>query len=246
MKKATILLLLMILAGGCSLFQPGSRLKGFHKMLPLTEGNQVVFENLNGKLEVFGWKKESLEVLAAKTGKSTLLKQTEIKVGKTEKEVHIHPLYPRFEKDKVFIDMELRVPQKTALKIKIQNGDLVCNQVYGAIAAEIINGGIVIEDFSGTARMNAKNGKIVTRLYEPKEGDVLHLETVKGDIVLFLPAGASTKLSVETKEGTVHSEYLEAKKDAPPVKNWEYTLGSGAAEIHLHSTSGNIHIKKLY
>lgn len=230
----------------CQTFSPYPRVKEFHKSLDLQEKSSIYFENMHGDLEIIGWEKNTVEINAKKAGTDSQLRQTDIEIKKKGNDLSIKTYFPRGDVKNVFVDFELRVPEKILFKeIKIQKGDLSSIQIYGELKALIAEGKIDIEDFSGTCDLTTEEGTIVARIFESKKDDNLFFKTTNGDIRIYLPPQLNAQIDAETHEGDISSDFILEEKMETPLKTWKETFGTGEAKIHLKSWKGKIQIKKI-
>lgn len=249
MKKVLyvfLFFLFVLIITGCQTFSNIPTVKKFHKKIDLQENSQIYFDNMHGDLEIIGWKKDTLEINAVKTGTDSQLRQTDIDIKKKGNNLYIKTLYPRADIRGVFIDYELRVPEKILFKeIKIIKGDLNSMQIYGELNASIEEGSIEIEDFSGICNAITDKGYIVARIFENKKNDDLNFKTTDGDIQLFLPSQLNAQIEAETRLGDISSDFLPEEKKGKSLKTWKEAFGKGEAKIHIKTWSGKIQIKKI-
>ena len=242
----TLLFLLALFLSGCLVFSPYPRVREFHKEMDLEENSSIYFENLQGDLEIIGWKKNKIEINAAKTGTDSQLRQTNIEIKKKEKSLFLKTYYPRGDIDNVFVDFELYVPEKVLFKeIKIEKGNLSSIQVYGELKASIEAGNIEIEDFSGICEITTEEGYIVARIFENKQGDDLNLKAANGDIQLYLPSKPNAQITAETHRGDIISDFTPEEKKKESLKMWKETFDKGEAKINIETWTGKIIIKKI-
>ncbi len=249
MKKTLSFIFIFLLAlyfNGCRTFSPYPQVREFYKEMALEENSSIYFENLQGDLDIIGWKKNQIEIRAAKSGADSLLRQTDIEIKKEGRNLYIKTHLPRGDLSRFFVDFELRVPEKVLFKeIKISSGNLNSMQIYGELKASIETGNIEIEDFSGLCEVFADEGYIAARIFENKKDDVFSFKTSDGDIKLYLPSVPNAQITAETRVGTVISDFIPEVEQKEALKTWEQTLGKGAAKISIKTWSGKIIIKKI-
>jgi DUF4097 and DUF4098 domain-containing protein YvlB len=249
MKKTLSFIFIFLLAlyfTGCKTFSPYPQVRGFYKEMPLEENCNIYFENSQGDLDIIGWKKNQIEIKAAKSGADSLLRQTDIEVKKKGGNLYIKTYPPRGDLRRFFVDFELRVPEKVLFKeIKMKNGNLNSMQIYGELRASIKKGNIKIEDFSGICEVFADEGYIAARIFENKKDDVLSFKTSDGDINLYLPSVPNVQITAETRVGNISSDFIPEEEKKESLKTWEQTLGQGDAKIKIKTWGGKIIIKKI-
>ncbi|MFB0566206.1 MAG: DUF4097 domain-containing protein [Candidatus Aminicenantaceae bacterium] len=239
-------LLLILFLIHCKTFSPTPLRKEFHKEMDLVKNSCIYIENVNGDLEITGWKKDKIEITAIKMGTGSQLRQTDIDINKKDNNLRIKALFPRADISEVYVDFELRVPEEIQIKeIKIEKGDLSTHQIYGELRAEIQEGNINLEDFSGICEVTTDEGDISAKIPESKNSDNFSFKTTKGDILIHLPPELSAQIAAETRLGVITSDFFPSDKKETPLKSLKETFGKGKAAILIKTWNGNIRIKKI-
>jgi len=113
--------------------------------------------------------------------------------------------------------------------------------VEGEIQAETVNGDVVLASIgSSMIEASTVNGDICYQGAIAKDGHY-RFATHNGDISLGLPDDASATVSVSTFEGDFESVFKTRLTDTGG-KRFNFTLGSGSAEIALESFQGTIRL----
>jgi DUF4097 and DUF4098 domain-containing protein YvlB len=249
MKKTFAFILLIPLAllfTNCQTFSPIPQVREFHKEMDLEKNSIIHFENLQGDLEIIGWKKNKIEINVEKTGTNSQLRQTDIEVKKEEKNIYIRTYFPRGDIRRVFVDYELHVPENILFEeIKIEKGNLSSIQIYGELKASIQEGNVEIEDFSGACNVRTEEGYITARIFENRTGDDLSFYAYNGDIQLYLPSKPNAQIKAETRQGDISSDFIPDEKKKESLKTLDEIFGKGEAKINLKTWSGKIKIKKI-
>ena len=249
MRKTLFFIFIFLLAlyfNGCRTFSPYPQVREFYKQMDLEENSSIYFENLQGDLDIIGWKKNQIEIKAAKSGADSLLRQSEIEVTKRGKNLYIKTHLPRGDLRRFFVDFELRVPEKVLFKeINMTSGNLNSIQIYGELKASIETGNIEIEDFSGLCEILTNEGYIAARIFENKKEDMLSFKTADGDIKLYLPSVPNVQITAETRAGNISSDFIPEEEKKETLKTWEQTLGQGDAKIKIKTWGGKIIINKI-
>ncbi|MFQ6083675.1 MAG: DUF4097 family beta strand repeat-containing protein [Candidatus Aminicenantia bacterium] len=237
-KNLLKIFLVLIICSSCISLSPRS----FYREFNCPENAQIKIENLNGSLEIMGWKKEKLEIKALKVGSSRRVRETDIEIKKTDKKLTIKTLPPSIHPEQVEVNYRLRLPEKIKLEeININQGNVYLYQVYGEIILKINRGDIEIEDFSGYLQAMTGEGNITVRIYEIKKNDRIILETNEGDILLFLPSLFNARIKAVTRQGNIQGDIISAE-ESTQLKEIDKKFGTGEGLIELYSTNGNIKI----
>jgi DUF4097 and DUF4098 domain-containing protein YvlB len=113
--------------------------------------------------------------------------------------------------------------------------------VVGEIQAETVNGDVTLENVtSSMIDASTVNGDICYSGAIAKDGHY-RFATHNGDIGLGLPDDASATVSVSTFQGDFESVFKTRLTDSGG-KRFNFTLGSGSAEIALESFQGTIRL----
>ena len=228
MKKilsAVTLLLLVTLLAGCGEFPGFDRFsEDFHYSYDLKPGSHVRLENGNGKVDIVGWDRDTLDVSGTKYASSKeLLGDIRIKVQVSGDSAVIRTDMSeggRFRGSRG-ASYTVRVPRRTDLE-RIQT----------------TNGSVSVEDIEGGANLSTTNGRIrATRLLGP-----LTLGTTNGGIDL---EGVSGLVRAHTTNGGIHGELKSgALRGETTNGSIEISIRKPAANepVRLHTTNGRIEL----
>jgi len=98
---------------------------------------------------------------------------------------------------------------------------------------------------AGDAWVETVNGNLELSFDKMSNGQSVDLESVNGAIVLRIPAKANAKVSAETLNGNISSEFgLTVEKGQWVGRSMEGLVGSGGARITLETVNGSIDVKK--
>jgi len=128
------------------------------------------------------------------------------------------------------------------LELSSVNDGVDAADVEGEIRAESVNGDLVLAGVtSSMVEASTVNGDICYQGVIAKDGHY-RFATHNGDIRLGLPDDASATVSVSTFEGDFESVFKATLFDTGR-KRFNFTLGSGSAEIALESFQGTIRLR---
>jgi len=224
---------------------------------PLQEGGYLSLENIDGDVTIEGWKKNQISISAVKRGKSKDLDRIKIVVdvdkygGKDW--IHIQTEYVESEggflnflRGAGSIDYAIKAPSDAILEdIELVNGNLKITGITGYLSLGTVNGSITATGMAGDAWVETVNGNLDLSFDKMGDGQSVDLESVNGAISLRIPAKANARVSAETLNGNVSSEFgLTVEKGEWVGRSMEGLVGSGGARITLETVNGNIEIKK--
>jgi DUF4097 and DUF4098 domain-containing protein YvlB len=122
------------------------------------------------------------------------------------------------------------------------NEDVHVSASSGDVNAQTVNGeiGLQLTDAS-SVDANTVNGDI--HYSGPiRNGGRYALSTHNGDITLTVPEGTSASVAVSTYSGEFESEFPVPLRGTRAGKGFNFTLGSGSAQVTLESFQGTIQL----
>jgi DUF4097 and DUF4098 domain-containing protein YvlB len=161
------------------------------------------------------------------------------------------------------VQLTIQVPFNTSLKLSTVNGgDIVVDHIIGDVELEDTNGAITATHISGTAVVNALNGKVLVSLDKISGVKPMSFSSLNGDIDVTLPADMKAKVKLKTDNGAVYSDFdiqMDASAHKPIVQDSNSgkgkfrvqfdramygTINGGGADMSLTTFNGNIYIRK--
>ena len=242
-KQGAIFLLLLGLA---AVPAAGAEQETWTGRYPLPAGGQVEVLNIQGSIEVEGWDRSEVEVVAIKTaeeeGQSLADVRVAVEVGPDS--LRVHTLYLRKSEEPVRVDYRLRVPRQVRLEeLRTVNGDVRVRNVEGTVEAHTLNGNIQQMGISGSVVAGTLNGDVMLWLRElPGPAGRLELEAVNGDVFLRLPSDSHAYLEVSTVAGRIESELLFSLAGRAGETWLRIRLGRGGVLIRLRTIRGSIRV----
>jgi DUF4097 and DUF4098 domain-containing protein YvlB len=131
---------------------------------------------------------------------------------------------------------------KGRITVNSVNEDVEVNRSSGDIAAETVNGGITLSGVdAATVDANTVNGDIA---YDGpiRNGGRYAFSTHNGDVTITVAEGASASVAVSTYNGDFESEFPVPLVNTRKGKGFNFTLGSGSAQVTLESFQGTIQL----
>jgi DUF4097 and DUF4098 domain-containing protein YvlB len=161
------------------------------------------------------------------------------------------------------VQLTIQVPFNTNLKLHTVNGgDIVVDHIVGDVELEDTNGAITATHISGTAVVNALNGKVLVSLDKISGDKPMSFSSLNGDIDVTLPADMKAKVKLKTDNGAVYSDFdiqMDASAHRPVVQDSKSGNGrfkvqfdramyglinGGGPDMSLTTFNGNIYIRK--
>jgi DUF4097 and DUF4098 domain-containing protein YvlB len=129
--------------------------------------------------------------------------------------------------------------------VQTVSGDIHAQNLAGRVTFETVSGDI---DCACGTVSELKSGSVsgdVEISAAPTGSARLNLESMSGSIRLNLPASLSANIEASTFRGDVQSDFGAVEhKDHGPGSNLKTQVGSGDAQIHAESFSGDITLRK--
>ncbi len=226
----------------------------FRDTIEFSPGGTLSLENDYGNVEITGWDRESVEVVARSEAASRPLQRSardygergatpKVEVKETRDGLLIRT--PTFEGPgrPPAVDFELRVPNSIELTgIRISEGNLDISDVFGRLEVSVDQGDLRVKNYSGPIRATVGTGGADVEVLDLRDGDDITITTRRGDIALRLESGAGAIVEADAPRGDVRSDFdLGKRLPATTVKGW---IGQGGPTVILRATEGRIEIIK--
>ena len=128
------------------------------------------------------------------------------------------------------------------ISVNSVNEDIRVTNTTGEVMAETVNGEIALEGVdAATVDASTVNGDI-SYAGPIRNGGRYSLSTHNGDITLAVAEGTSANVAVSTFNGEFESEFPVPLSGTRKGKGFNFTLGSGSAQVTLESFQGTIQL----
>jgi hypothetical protein len=201
----------------------------------------------NGGIEVTGWDRSEVRVLAKVTARAdseaeaqALASQVRIETGPK-----IQAVGPRTRSgNSWYVSYRLSVPQGVRLSLNTMNGGISLQEVSGTVDLRTINGGVDIDRAAGRITGRTQNGGLDIRLAGSEwDGEGLDVETTNGGVDLVVPEGYNAELKTGTVNGGIDLDF-PVTVQGRLKKSIEVTLGRGGAPVRAVTTNGGISLRR--
>lgn len=220
---------------------------------PLNAGGVVALENVNGDVSIEVWDRSEVRIYAVKRASSQeLLDGLEIRVNAERDAVRIDTHYPSTRhsdhgRDSFMkVEYTLTVPTTARLDdVDLVNGNLTVVGVEGGIILATVNGNIDVQDCAGDAEIGTVNGAIEARIDRLAPGGRLDIETVNGQVDLYLASSIGADLEAESVNGKLRNDFgIEVHKGKYVGSDFRGMVGSGSARVELETVNGSINVHR--
>ena len=136
------------------------------------------------------------------------------------------------------VDLEIRVPSETSLRLVTSSGDLAASDVTGTVELQTNSGDIWAEDVDGAVSARSSSGDI-TLIGLSDAGDV-EVKAVSGDLIL--QDVMADSLTAHTSSGQIQVDgvTLDGSLDLENISGDVMAVGVRATSCRLASVSGSL------
>jgi hypothetical protein len=156
---------------------------------------------------------------------------------------------------RVIVDFEVQVPYDTEVVLKtINHGDIVVKKVTGDYEINGLNGGIEMEDISGSGSIHTLNGK-VKATYSKNPAKPTSFKTLNGSLDIWFQPGLNADLSFDRLNGEIFSDFDVTSRPVQVAgttsggkfiyrggRNMSARAGSGGPELTFNTLNGTIRL----
>jgi hypothetical protein len=138
------------------------------------------------------------------------------------------------------VDLTVIFPSQARLEARTTRGLVEAKGLDSDVRANSLSGDIVISAAAGV-QARTERGAIRVELKNDRWDAAPSIETVTGDISVWLPEKASVTIDAET-EGHITTDYsIEIRRPGPGArKHAQAKLGKGRQKLRISSTRGNV------
>jgi len=227
----------------------------FRQTVDLAAGGTLSLENDYGNVEITGWDRDSVEVVARSAAVERQRQRSAREYSDRDLAPEVEILErsggllvrtPTFEGPgrPPAVDFKVRVPNSIDLTgIRISEGNLDISDVFGRLEVSVDQGDLLVSNYSGPVRATVATGNADIEVLDLREGDEITITARRGDIILRLESGAGAIVEADAPRGEVVSDFdLGKKLPASAVKGW---IGQGGPNVILRASEGRIEIVKI-
>lgn len=217
----------------------------FEKTYPVSANVRVSLKNVNGGVEITGWDRNEVQIVATKHANSQdKLARLKIEVQASNDSVAIKTKLPEGTNNNPgSVEYEIHVPRGARLdKIDTVNGSVEVSEIRGAVHVSSVNGKVTGRGLTGDIDLSTVNGKVDCEAIELAGAQNVKLSTVNGSVELSVPRDSNAHLTANTVHGGIHSDFGTPGRTGFVGANLDTTMGSGSTHVDLSSVNGGISI----
>jgi DUF4097 and DUF4098 domain-containing protein YvlB len=217
----------------------------------LASGGAVEIVNVNGQVSVEPSEKDTVEVRAERTAKSStdeaakaLLAKIDIHETVTPTRIQIETRAPKTSgRDSHEVKYFVKIPPGSSMRARTTNGGIQLAKLTNDVVAMTVNGGVKGQDLSGSVDATTTNGGVEVSVTDvgPKG---LRLESTNGGVTLAVPRTVHADVSARVLNGGMHvgDDLSLTVTGERSRRHLEGQLNGGGPRIELATTNGGIHI----
>ncbi len=208
-------------------------------------------EGTNGDVSVVGVQNTSTVVVQGRRRVNSFsrpdahrrLDDIAVDIYEEDGELIIRTLQPADDRDHEYIvHYEILVPEWFLASVYNVNGLVTVDRMAGGVVVVNSNGPLELFDVLGSAIADNINGDIIADISILRD-EFIDLRTVNGNILLDIPFETSAWLEASLTNGEIIVQNLTLRDQEVANGFLSGRLGSGAGEIDLLTTNGNIRIR---
>ncbi|MFK7956256.1 MAG: DUF4097 domain-containing protein [Lysobacterales bacterium] len=218
---------------------------------PLDSNGAISVDNVNGDIEIRAWDESDVQLTYRITGKSEkTLERVKVKVKADASHLRINTVHSKSNSwwgssDGGSVSYEMKVPMGARLRsVETVNGSIEIVGVSGEVDAETVNGSIEVRGVSSDAKLSTVNGRVEAQLDRLQSDQRVSLESVNGQILVYLPDDADVEIRAETVHGSLRNDFGLPVDKGMVGKDLRGRLGSGGGRLTLDTVNGSISIRR--
>lgn len=223
------------------------------KTYPLSLDGRVSVSNINGSVEMTGWDRPEVRLIAKKIANSAeRLDDLMIDVSSTADSFRVSVNYKRWKGkwvkgDTLYVNFTLMVP-RTAIVDEIEsvNGKVTVSKLSNITVVSAVNGAVLGSELSGKVKLSTVNGSVMAQMAGVDPNSEISLETVNGSAQVQLPSNVDATVKADSVNGSIKNQFgLPVKKGKYVGRELYGKIGAGFARVRLTTVNGSISINRL-
>jgi hypothetical protein len=228
------------------------------------EGRWISVRNLNGTIDVEPGTSDRVEVVAARItrrGNPEYVRFEVQKFGANEQDVLICALWGensscselgyRSRNDSryrntsdVRVQFRVRVPRGVKVAVSNVNGEVRVDGVTSEVDAESTNGSVFVATTGGPVNARTTNGGIRAVMGRFDLKSDLRFESTNGTVIAEFTQDIDAEIDLSTTNGRFLTDFPVTISGRIDPRRLRATLGKGGPRIRLHTTNGNVELRK--
>jgi DUF4097 and DUF4098 domain-containing protein YvlB len=203
--------------------------------------------NSNGDVKINTYDGNTVKLDAEKKISEThedQLDKTEINVTEENNEIIIETIYLEPEITRVTVNMDITVPDYVNVEsVQSSNGDVTIKNVEGYVSASSSNGDVEVRGTTGVSDVSSSNGHVTVEVFDFLED--ISISSSNGNVIVYILSTLNATIDMQTSNGDVSVSGITLDKSLDEDKHVTGTLNGGGYKIYIHSSNGDVELKKL-
>jgi hypothetical protein len=229
----------------------------------IPEGRWISIRNVHGTVEVERGTSDRVEVTASRhtrRGDPEFVRFEVQKFGANEQDVLICALWGenancndltyrsrddrRGRTNEVFVEFRVRVPPGVKVATYNVNGNVRVDGVTAEVDAESTNGSVFVATTGGPVNARTTNGSVHARMGRFDLRTDLRFESTNGTVIAEFAEDINAEVELSTTNGRFLTDFPVTISGRIDPRRLRATLGKGGPRIRLHTTNGNVELRK--
>jgi hypothetical protein len=138
------------------------------------------------------------------------------------------------------VDYVVQLPVGVKVDVGTISGGIGMADVSGPVKAETVNGKVQVAALAGPVTASSVNGSVSVAIDSLGGPGDIKLSTVNGSVTAELPPSLQAQLSMETVNGSVHSDFDVTGTDTSTHKEIKGMIGAGGRRVALETVNGSV------
>lgn len=144
----------------------------------------------------------------------------------------------------VSVEFTVRVPPGVRVDARTTNGDLSVVGVTSEVIARTTNGDVRAETAGGPVSARTTNGNVTARMGDLGDARDLEFSTTNGSVIVEVPGSLGADIDMSTTNGHVSSDFPLTLSGRIDPRRLRATIGNGSRRLRLHTTNGNVELRR--
>jgi len=236
--------------------------KTIKKTIPIHSGSSIEVQTLNGNIQVEGWDREEVSLVAELTVNARNdergqrgLDAIKLEIEKNGNNLFIKANLARSHNNGFWnwifgshtsasVSFKLKIPRESKLQAKSTNGAITAENMKGKFRLETTNGKVTGTGLIGMVKARTTNGNIHIVLDDIKSDGDMEFLTTNGSITVAIPRDANCDIHAQTVNGSIKSDFPLTVHGKFVNKSMDGKINNGGTLLYLKTVNGSIRVGK--
>ena len=264
-SKYYILLAQLIIIFSAVVVMAGELEETFDKSYPLQPGQHFYLRNVNGKVQIYGWDREEVRIMAVKRVRAgnrryaeQVLNEIDIRIDQDDEGIRVETYIPKstsrgflswlfdgFGSHDISVRYEIWLPEDVYAEIRTVNGSIYAEKIRGELELRTTNGKIRVENVGGRLTARTTNGSVAVELVDVDPDADIRVRTTNGSVRVWLPEDFAGILEAKTTNGSISTDFPVEVSGKITRRSLRGRVGDGTARCSVSTTNGSVKILKI-